>query len=83
MRSFMRLRLRSTVLFPQPEGPMKPVIFPRSMGTTLSRTARKEPYMIFCTLQSIAMSDALAGAGRRTETFGDGHGELLRPWDVR
>ena len=39
----MRLRLRSTVLLPQPDGPMKPVILPRSIGTWLSRTAWKLP----------------------------------------
>ena len=39
----MRLRLRSTVLLPQPDGPMKPVILPRSICTWLSRTARKLP----------------------------------------
>ena len=39
----MRFRLRSTVLLPQPDGPMNPVIFPRSTTTWLSRTARKPP----------------------------------------
>ena len=39
----MRLRQRSTVLLPQPDGPMKPVILPFSIGTWLSRTARKLP----------------------------------------
>ena len=33
IRSFMRFRLRSTVLLPQPDGPMKPVILPLSIGT--------------------------------------------------
>ncbi len=41
--SFIRLRLRSTVLLPQPDGPMKPVILFFSIGTMLSRTARKSP----------------------------------------
>ncbi|KWV89719.1 hypothetical protein PFLmoz3_00626 [Pseudomonas fluorescens] len=39
----MRLRLRSTVLLPQPDGPMKPVILFFSIGTWLSRTAMKLP----------------------------------------
>ena len=39
----MRFRLRSTVLLPQPDGPMKPMILPFSIGTWLSRTARKSP----------------------------------------
>ena len=39
----MRFRLRSTVLLPQPDGPMKPTILPFSIGTWLSRTARKSP----------------------------------------
>ena len=43
IRSFIRLRLRRTVLLPQPEGPMKPTILPFSIGTWLSRTARKSP----------------------------------------
>jgi hypothetical protein len=55
----MRLRLRKTVLLPQPDGPIKPVILPFWIGTSLSRTARKEPYMIFLTLQSMASSALL------------------------
>jgi len=39
----MRFRLRSTVDLPQPDGPMKPVILFLSIGTLLSRTARKLP----------------------------------------
>ena len=39
----MRLRQRSTVLLPQPDGPMKAVIWPRSMRKSTSRTARKRP----------------------------------------
>ncbi|CAH0647859.1 hypothetical protein PSNVIR_02110 [Pseudomonas sp. Nvir] len=39
----MRFRLRSTVLLPQPDGPMKPVISFLRIGTWLSRTAMKLP----------------------------------------
>jgi hypothetical protein len=39
----MRLRQRSTVLLPQPEGPMKAVIEFLRIGTTVSRTALKVP----------------------------------------
>src|SRR5262249_33629665 len=54
--SFIRLRQRSTVLFPQPEGPMKAVILLRSSGTRESRTARKLPYQMFSMSQSITTS---------------------------
>ena len=39
----MRFRQRSTVLLPQPEGPMNAVIVPFSMGICVSRTALKVP----------------------------------------
>jgi hypothetical protein len=39
----MRFRQRSTVLLPQPEGPMKAVIWLRWMGIFVSRTALKLP----------------------------------------
>jgi hypothetical protein len=62
--SFIRLRLRRTVLLPHPEGPMKPVIVPFGTETRLSRTARKSPQKILLTSQSIAVSDDRAiGAG--------------------
>ena len=40
IKSFMRLRLRNTVLLPQPDGPIKPVILPFSIGIRLLLTAR-------------------------------------------
>jgi len=39
----MRLRQRSTVLFPHPDGPMKAVIEFFLIGTAVSRTALKAP----------------------------------------
>jgi hypothetical protein len=42
-RSFMRLKARSTVLLPQPDGPISAVIFCRLMLRLMSRTARKLP----------------------------------------
>ena len=39
----MRLRQRSTVLLPQPDGPMKAVIVPFLIGTLESRTALNVP----------------------------------------
>ena len=42
-RSFIRFRDRRTVLFPQPDGPMKAVIDPFSMGILVSRTALNVP----------------------------------------
>jgi hypothetical protein len=39
----MRLRQRSTVLLPQPDGPMKAVIAFLLIGIVVSRTALKVP----------------------------------------
>ena len=39
----MRLRLRSTVVFPQPDGPMNAVISLRATVRLTSRTARNWP----------------------------------------
>ena len=39
----MRLKQRSTVVLPQPDGPMKAVISCRLICTFTSRTARKVP----------------------------------------
>ena len=42
-RSFMRLNERSSVLLPQPDGPMRAVILLRGTVSVMSRTARKDP----------------------------------------
>ena len=39
----MRFKQRSTVLLPQPDGPMKAVIWPLRMGMFVSRTALNLP----------------------------------------
>ena len=41
--SFMRLKARSNVLLPHPDGPMMAVILCRSMGMFTLATARKSP----------------------------------------
>jgi hypothetical protein len=42
-RSFMRLKLRSTVLLPQPDGPISAVILRRAILRPTSLTAWKPP----------------------------------------
>src|SRR5215510_13330448 len=56
-KSFRRLRQRKTVLLPQPDGPIKAVILPCSMGIWLSRTARNLPQYRLSILQSIITLD--------------------------
>ena len=43
MRSFIRLKRRSTVVLPQPDGPMNAVISFSWMVSDTSVTARNEP----------------------------------------
>ena len=43
MRSFMRLKQRSSVLLPHPEGPMTAVISLPPMRRLMSRTAWEDP----------------------------------------
>ena len=43
MTSFIRLRQRSTVVLPQPDGPMNEVISFLRIRIVTSRTARNEP----------------------------------------
>ena len=43
MRSFIRLKHRSKVVLPQPDGPMKAVISCLATVISTSRTARKVP----------------------------------------
>src|SRR5262249_29222225 len=44
IRSFIRLKQRIRVLLPQPEGPIRAVIWFRGMSMVMSRSARDGPY---------------------------------------
>ena len=44
IRSFIRLKQRSSVLLPQPEGPIRAVILLRGMSIVMSLSARDGPY---------------------------------------
>src|SRR5512133_857547 len=57
MKSFMRLKVLNTVLFPQPDGPMIAVIFLLSICRATFFTARKLPYRIFRLRASAAIKE--------------------------
>ena len=44
IRSFIRLKQRSSVLLPQPEGPIRAVIWFRGMSIVMSLSASDVPY---------------------------------------
>ena len=73
IRSFIRLKQRSSVLLPQPDGPIKAVILLRGMSIVMSLSARREPYQterprVESTIGSAGAERPAAGAaaaGRR------------------
>ena len=58
IRSFMRLTERSSVLLPQPEGPISAVTLPRGTGRLMSKRACFSPYQRLKSLTSRTASSA-------------------------
>src|SRR5262245_20196827 len=62
IRSFIRLKQRSSVLLPQPDGPISAVILLRGISIETSRRARAEPYQTDRSCAESTTGGAAAGA---------------------
>src|SRR5262249_32576955 len=64
IKSFIRLKQRSSVLLPQPDGPINAVILFRGISIVMSLSARLDPYHTERpTVESTTGSSAGAGSG--------------------
>src|SRR5262245_1441545 len=74
IRSFIRLKQRRRVLLPQPEGPIRAVIWLRGMAIEMSRRARADPYHTDRSRAERTTGDVAPTAGA-TSPAGDGDGK--------
>src|ERR1017187_1517972 len=75
IRSFIRLKQRSIVLLPQPEGPIKAVILLRGISIVMLFNARLEPYQterprVERTTGSVARATGPGATGAASGGFG-------------
>jgi len=86
IRSFIRLKQRSRVLLPQPEGPIRAVILFRGMEIVMSFRASDVPYQTF---EGFSRQHDGVGAGqlrrragvcRRRRGLRRSRGRRCRPW---